>query len=329
MALPDFAFEPCEAGQLASGEPLCAPATRRIVLRRWKGEAAYLARTAKHRDGSLCTWGKRDEAGAPVIQLRFDFAALNRGWKHIPWTRVLGFNAQMNLARHPSHIQIQLYLQNTTRDFFPEYLASWDEDYSSRFRFAFRLKPIAFWPQIDRIHATHIQTFVKQDLAEPDSDCSFALRWMTKGDTTRLRYLCATKRGSFDELETCLRHLALTDARFKEGTLLWQPKFTRRETLCASVLSAFPLKMSAHVEINGAPIPLLVEQRCILKIMESYFQPYRMKLKRDSPELIGSTILHPEISIDSPSRHERLEARLQLREWLRDKVSPEELDSLL
>lgn len=334
--LPDFEFQPYEASELSSDEPLCAPATSRFEVSGWVRRTVYLARIAEHRWGYPCVWLKRHEPNAPVLVvadvLNQETKTLVRCVRERKWRRTVAFDSHFKLAAQRSDVFVDLRIQQHL--FF--YSTSWKikEKQSHEFIFVDRFEDVFNRGRGGQLGAKYLEHRVNEDLKNPDSGCAFALRWMKMDTREKMNWLCRTRQGTLDEMEEILGWVALNDERiWKEWEpLIWNLKFHRSQSFCLSMQSSFPLHIVGdNMIIGGLRVPLNPNQERLLRIIGDYFRCSRVKVGRDHPplRLTSTFIAIPEIFISSPSAHERLEARLRLREWLADKVAPEEIPALL
>jgi len=336
VSLPDFEFKPWEAGELALDEPLCAPATSRVVVRVWGRKISYLGRNAKRKDGRTGSWIKRDEPNCPVLSAGFwaltQPEVIARCIKVRKWKRIIAFDSSLNLLSQRADVFTQLVIQQ--HHFY--YSTFWQAEGSlvCPFMFIDRFENTFIRTNCERVHPAYFELLVKQDAQDFNSDCAFSLRWLKSSARDRMNFLCRARCGSLDELEDVLHSLVLTDQRLWQTSqeLIWNAAFVRIETFVASVQSSFPLRIVCEEFTVGQQIiPLKPSQIHLIRIIEDHFKCFRVKLKRDYLVLRSSSrsVPLPEIRISSPSQHERLEARLRLREWLQDKVAPEEIPILL
>jgi len=175
----------------------------------------------------------------------------------------------------------------------------------------------------------HIRNLLK----DPHGRCSFAFRWIQSDWPTRYRMFLSTHRGSLEEAENVLRWIAYsTVENWLDEQASWWIQIHQSDddpidrTLWSQTGRDCYLQRKTPEELNN-------QQHKLLRVSLCYFLPhYRENVRCHHmavDQLHGIMGFRWIVAVPAPSAHERLEARLRLREWLVDKVAPEEIPALL
>ena len=181
-------------------------------------------------------------------------------------------------------------------------------------------------PELTALPPTELLLWLRRDLRDPTG--RFALsRQFAANDGSLSRLLWPLTRGTYDEWEHIIR--LFTTTRFD----LWNSEkpvfvdlFTENGSSDVSrirVILREPLKVSEPPNLQ--------------KFARWTFEFFHPQLNR---HLIAQCLearrwskdrnfLNMAICVEPPTQHERLEALLQLREWLCDKAAPDETEALL
>ena len=170
--------------------------------------------------------------------------------------------------------------------------------------------------------------FIKSLAHDPETQCGFAFQWINTDWPGRYRMFLATHRGSLNECEkvlTWLTHVfSFADKNWSRAT--WTIKIEQSDAdprtpfLWSQIKRDFELRLDETVEFSD-------EQFKLLRIVHCYFMPfYFRKVKLPGHR---SNEVQWRFEVLSASHHERLGACLHLRDWLQDKVAPEEIPFLL
>jgi len=149
----------------------------------------------------------------------------------------------------------------------------------------------------------HFAARLKREWKNPASDVSTARDYLSATDEERRVFGIEWKRGSWEELRRVARWALLIDHPGDERQLIW----TR---------NAQPLYQVHHEDSRLSRLWQLLSTRNVsalnLARAPSYFAPRPFSFHEGSP-----CIPFFRIEVSPPSEHERLEARLELRAWLR------------
>jgi len=314
MGLPDFEFQPYEAGGLAPDEPLRAPAIARFEDRSFWRKPTYLARVARLHTGKNRVFIKSVHPTSPVLSLPkhnnvLPSTDLIHALNNMGWQRDIFFDSNWKLIQNVSERGSALTITGDDRtwcfdvcglpchfilDGLP-YRGGWGTRYSAR----------------------EIERRFNKARQKPDSDCAFMLRWIKLTPEQRWEWIYETGRGSFKECVQVLLWFALMNDWWQAGQeVVWvvdglrdekNPKKTKPTFLADGIIQHIPTQ---------EPIILSPSQRKVLLEVDAYFglsyneeckRHHSLKISRASPWYL---------LIQPPSQHERLEARLNLREWL-------------
>ena len=168
-------------------------------------------------------------------------------------------------------------------------------------------------------------------LADADSDCAFAWRWMRLSERERDRELVTVERGNLDEVAALLRALLWSDA-------LWHDVAGWQWNVFVGLGSERQFEFDVGVEWSKIEneietYELSPRLKRGLRLVFEHFQLWQNK--RISARVQARRIADGRdtydwhVPVPIPTAHERLEARLQLRDFLRDKVTPAELAELM
>ena len=335
--LPDLCLAPYEVRDLAPDEPLCAPADWRVKTSWFGGET--LVRPVEF-EGDKCTLvarhqGQRD---APLLRLNTSHRAtrllgndelIQNDIRHSQFERRLAFDENGCLVKATGQTRALLHLHFTGQTF-------WINDREERFRFVWRgARREHRFNDKWRARATdnYIEREIGEMLADSDGDCAFAWTWLHRSHGERQSLLYSVARGSIDEVKALLRAICLEGARelpdadwhllldiaagagteyyaggaseivnhsFLSGDHQTRRLSPRQVRLATLVLQHFELWRNWNAQIYT-----LVQERW--RYGDGYWQ----------------------IPFSAPTAHQRLEAQLQIRDFLRDKVTPTELAELM
>lgn len=319
---------------LAPDEPPCAPATRRIWVwhPRWGGH--YLVRCVATNEGAYALVARHQtRPDAPLLHLSSSSALST---EHLirkgHFRRTLRFDIQGRLLLTPDAQAMHLTISSRSSTLWC------CPGRSARGHFQWQGLKQGVWLSRQWIAtktAAQIDCEVGQMLADPNSDCSFAWNWAQLSDEERFQQLYLPRKGTLNECEHLIRAVLWNDP-----TITYIPE-------CGFTL---------HIElIEANSPPILKIKRIARTYVWDFYETFRLsphymrllelviegsQLQRN-PQIKDKTAARKMWSLfqssgnlwfvttTNPTQHERLEARLQLREWLRDKVSPDELTVLL
>ena len=331
--LPELCLAPHEVGDLAPGEPLCAPADRRARAGRWRW-ALYSARWIRLANGTFDLVARREAPGAPLLRFAFgkadktsrgktDLAELIGRWDYV---RCLFFGADQDLIKARGNWRGELVLSPDGQSCFRA-----PDGEVAPFRWH-GLGPnqqlLRWW--LARASDAQIEIAVREMLKDGHSDCAFAWAWLHRSAPRRARVWVRANHGDLDECERITRAIAVASAdadwqNAAKRTLIFEvgemkSPFVTGDDVAGTLFDGVETRefsalqnrlfalVFAHFGLNlNAPMENYATARHI-----SHAQGYAWRL-----------------SLALSSQHERLEARLQLREFLRDKVSSAELTELM
>ena len=339
--LPDLCLLPHEAGDLAPDEPLCAPATHRLTFRKHP-QHVYLVRWVEVGVGpdTEYIWMARRESieNSPLLRderstsdLKMLFSHLMRG----KFERRLFFDSEFRLASTRDwHFSFCLGEAGGTSLTFPvsrQFYSQQAPPNNGHFRWP-HLSEGEHFSRSRRTDTSDVQ--LEQEVAailrDADSDGSFTFRWLQLGTRERDQLLFAATRGNIERCEQLLRWILQSDRRWEtEAVWTWDIH------LGSGLGSLYDAQYVAHeseIYSEKETFPLPVRLRRLLQLTLEYFPP------SFKGNFIETTIFQSlwsykyerwQIPVFAPTMHERLEAQLALRDWLRDKVSADELAELI
>lgn len=171
--------------------------------------------------------------------------------------------------------------------------------------------------------------FIKTLVHDSQSQCGFAFQWINNDWPSRYRMFLATHRGSLDQCEKALIQVAYVFAAQKqnEGRGLWTVKVDQSDADPTNPFLWSQIKRDFELRFDGEAIEFSDEQIQLLRIIHCYFMLFYRQRVSLSQNKAGE--IEWRFEVPSSSQHERMEAHLQLREWLQGKVAPEEIAGLV
>lgn len=334
MALPDFELGPLEMLEVAASEPAIAPASARAKV----GKDEFLLRLCRNRSH----WPE------PRFFFRLD----------IPDAPVVANRSTSSAECLAALLQLQC---SNLSSWFREYLKEGNFERNLPFRSLDENKPcrLSIGAEVHHWRATvssggntsfqmpcpRLQDFshlvmhevdsvivdeVERSLANCESDCFFAWRWMQMNSDEQQKVISQFKRGEYDEFIQVMKWVTYENISFNaQSSVEWMIDLTLRW----DQVSSASLIQSNKYQFLGYSNSVYREKiNSLLSVVEFYFSPgHDVSLERYSVIKHCSLVSHFEIYLcfSAPTHHERLEARLRLREWLADKVAPNEIPALL
>ena len=331
MPLPDLCLLPHEVGDLPLGEPLCAPADERVRVTHtiWGGD--YLVRQILIGNGHIEFVARREILEAPLLYLPFLESAellsvaLNKG----NFERCLYFDRDYNLVSSCASWHFCLKINSSGH-------SDWISRDGQKGRFKW-MKPPLYYERLSanwRIEATNkqIERDIHSMLNDCESDCAFALRWIQLCKDEQNALLFKVEKGTLESCRNLLRDALWSDTFFNSDSWEW--------TVDLSDIGAHPIEEvmlgnalnASFIENTNYNYDLSLRQRRLLELVIKDFQLHHNRE-------LGAKYLVQQIwkfdgwewtfVIPKPSAHEQLEAHLNLRNFLHDKVTPAELAELM
>ncbi len=330
MSLPDFELGPLEMEEVVASEPAIAPATARV---RVDGEG-YLLRLCegRHRFHPTQFFFRLDFLGAPVVHDTSGISARSmQSVLHLPlqpddmsffFRRYL--NSRQYERRMAFSLEHEMGLGIRADEFY------WSKPVGSSGGIVFRLpnhQDNVDW--LLRKSDAVIAVEVKKVLVDDQSDCSFARRWVEMTWDEQQRAVARFEHSDFDEFVQVMHWLAKANAKFWGNNSVCEWMIFLGEDKNALVAAR---QEAIYQLLPNCGTVFSSGVKGTLNVIDSYFQPaYATDLCTYSiiKHIVKVSNFEIYIGVPSPSHHERLEARLRLREWLQDKVAPEEIPALL
>lgn len=328
MSLPDLCLLPHEAGDLAPDEPLCAPATARFFLK-----GGYLMRPYISTEGEKKMAVRKEAEGAPLLKFWSELSAatFESEMKQYQFHRTLYFDADCRLLS--SRTPWQFCLATGGSDGMNWMLPN--GEFAHFFWQSTRNPLQVFQEHWDSLKSdAWIEREILEQLNDPDSDCSFAWSWVQLSPQERHIALFEIDNEALEKCRGLLRAALWSDSELKiNGFLRWRIRLLHDNSLLVKPRIHEMLNRSCmedqfalyHLSSRQSRLLQLIIENFGLhhanKFRQRYFSSV-MSLHRDSKE-------NWEVDVYAPTMHQILEARLNLRDFLRDKVSPAELAELM
>ena len=334
MPLPYLCLLPHETGDLSPGEPLCAPAQFRGHVKDWLGGDDYLFRRVQL-DSGYFEWFARCErrANAPLLKIRCQpdptVQSLLHKIKIDDCERTIYFDADGRLASSFGSCFRELSLNS-----MGESLWSSEND---EFRFRWDLNDEMRLSPRWRRETTNaqIETDVRQMLADSASHCAFAWNWLRLNQAERNRVMLQLEWGTMEHFENLLRAVTWSDPAWKaaqQTAPVWEWNFDLfgfNETLAVDGMSA---AIYGWIDSEQTIREFSERHKRLLELIFTHLgATYNRKMDQFARALPANRRedCEFEIVVSQPTHHENLEAQLQLRDFLRDKVSITELRELM
>ncbi len=324
MPLPDFELGPLELEECAEDEPAVAPASARVQV----GEDWYLLRECFGGNPALYSLDKTmvflrlDATHSPVLysyrrrseptlEKRLENPEeILRKWS---WSRKLdyqhiSFDLQLRLCRDMAHWQQSVGSGE----------APWEFPEGMSFQWVLTAPD------------AEIQSCVHELLSDEESDCAFALKWLTLSREERWRFVAQVK-DDFDQWKQVLIWIAWACICWNHDEGGWIHQLDAFGEFEPEDEPLFGFSFGREKPTN-----VTEELRQLVAAAYRHYRPAWNKdfahhraveyLTHSSPSGAGPFF---DLPVAKPTQHERLEAHLRLREWLRGKVAPEEIPALL
>ena len=342
MPLPDLRLKPHEVGDLPPGEPLCAPADARVRVESGPRAGDYLVRFLNTHYGGEIIVARREAPVSPLIYLiQHQFAGddIARKIEQQMFNRLLFFDGDHRLARSTSDWDYQIVIEAGERG---------DIDWISRDKgdierinlrsFNEKTQTTRWRCPLDWTFDTtdeQIECDIQQMLRDEESYFAVTRGWNFSSNEARGRRLLRFANGDWDELMRCLHNLVLSFDELDAGAE-WEliSRIHKRSHFASENEFLAMLLRETHL-VAGAKYHRLGElQPRIFEAMMRYFAPVWNGELEDLLKLHGiwdgsETNFPIQIRVPAASAHQRLEARLQLRDWLRDHAGAPRLAALM
>ena len=337
MSLPELRLLPHEVGDLTPDHALCAPADWRVKTSWLGGE--ILVRVVEFTDDKRTLVARQQgKRGAPLLRLNVSHHAvisdesddlIRNDLHQNQFERRLAFDADGRLvtAIEQTHALLHINFMGDT---------SWVNDWKEQFPFVWRgFEPKhrcdAKWRA--RTSDAQIEREIGERLADAACDCAFAWTWLHSSERQREGLLFTLARGSLDEVEALLRAVCVQGAQQLSGAgwhLLLDIAAGAGTEYYAG--GATEILHHSHLSDDADMRRLSPQQVRLATLILRHFELWR-NWNAQTYTLVQERWHYGngywQIPFSAPSMHDVLEARLQLRDWLRGKVSDDEIGELL
>ena len=340
MPLPDLCLAPHEAGDLAPGEPPCAPAEMRVRIWKWRCGGNYLLRRVKTTIAPQWVARRQSCADAPLLRLvcpprgqrsflfsrfwspRAEMRKTIRAFKRGNFNRVIYFDGQIQLATEPENWRYALHIQSDGSPVWHSH-----DGAIAAFHWSDSHPKIT---DVVRFNATdsEIESELSKMLEGANCDCAGALDWLALSRQEKDRQIYRVRRGTLDEFKALLRAMIWSESAGDEAKI-WMLYFSSG-TLEVGLNDGIALD-SLFISGRKETLPSPRHKRLLELARREFGLHYALDLvRRRSPvSQVAWNDYVLELKISVPTAHEQLEARLHLRDWLRNKVSSTELAELM
>ena len=336
--LPDLCLKPHEISDLPAGEPLCAPAEQRVRVESGAYAGDYLLRFIATQLSIKPLVARRETPGAPLLYVHQNATLGTGAARHIEmgmFNRLLYFDARHRLARAPDDWTYNLAMFRGERG---------DVHWSCRYGDPLSEVNLRCFDETTQTTRWRCPLNWKFDTPDEQIECDiqrmsrdetsyFALAcgWNFSSEDQQGRRLLKFANGDWDELMRRLRDLILS-FNDRDPNAEWRltVRVPRRENF-ASDAEFFAMLQSDTRLITGGKYHQFSEIQA--RIFEAIMRDFEPTWNGELHDLLvrheirgGDELNFPiRVTVAAASAHECLEARLNLRDWLRDKVTPDEL----
>ncbi len=335
MSLPDLCIAPYEMGALAPDEPRCAPATYRVWVWSLLWGGYYLVRrvqTAKKE--SLLVARREKSSDSPLLQLVSDESNAASRLRKGLFYRTLYFDGEghliSSLGAWHSYLLLWPELPRWISELRPksEFFQVWKGPGFRRRLFSYGLRQRIFSYWWATVPDSQIEREVTEMLQDVEGECAVARRWVQMTERERVSYFCRVWRGTLWECEQLLYAILWSDPTWSDNLNWW---IWMLYMDCSTSDDIVRLSEIANDDGTHTLSPRL---RRLLEIVVEGFGLHRNleltnKGKHYHYRIMNWSGAYWTIDVPIPTQHERLEARLHLRDWLQEKVAPEEIPALL
>ena len=338
----DLCLQPHEVGDWPSGEPLCAPADERVRVESGPRAGDYLVRFLKSSFGGEVLVARREAPASPllyVIQHELADGDIARKLEGQMFNRLLHFDADCRLARSLNSWRYNLVIEVGDRG---------DVNWCSREkgelgkvnlrRFDADTRTVEWRCPVNWTFDTpdaQIERDIQRMLRDKAGYFALAHDWKMSDEAEQSRRLARFANGDWDEFMHRLHDLILSfdeldaSVEWRLITRVHKPRIEETEAEFFAQIT-----METHLASGAQYLRLSEIQTRIFEAVMRYFHPTWNNELNDS--LIrhgirtGKEINFPiQVAVPAASAHERLEARLQLRDFLRAQANAPELAELL
>ena len=318
MALPDIALSDLEMEDVYDGAPSVAPAAARFRV----GNEWVLARKDYDQFGDNLLIMCLDKRDSPKI------TAVYASYYNVPpltfdnpETFLPNMNWRRKLSCKVGSLDLTLWVF--------EKGASWSLSSDEGFgRWEFPNEITLDW--LLQISDDEIRAQTQPLLADAESDCHFAFRWLQMSARERNQTLFTTSRETLGHCEQVLQWIMQSQEDWgRETVLTW---FIDLNPRCENLKYAQAVTRDSELYSETHKLFFSARQSRLLELAVEYFNPRfneSLKEKTIVRDFRGGNASHWKVPIFTPTAHQRLEAQLQLRDFLRDKVSSTELAELM
>lgn len=334
MSLPDLCIAPHEARDLAPAQPLCAPADWRVKTQ-WGGDY-YLVRAVEFQfDEREVVAHNQHRGDAPLLRLNISKLAADENLivndiRRGQFERRLAFDSGGSLVVAPGEaeaiLRISCFGETLWTSLQDEQIRFVWQGEAPKFRFGEKWRRLTTDAQIERD--------IGQMLADDASDCAFAWTWLHGSARQREQSLYRIGCGSLDEVETLLRAICVNGARELIGAG-WRLSLNLGVGVGAATEfyagGTTEMARGSYLKNDDDTRPLAPSQVRLVELVLRHFELWRNWRAQTYTVIqeLWKASGYWLIPFAAPSMHEVLEARLLLRDFLRDKVSPDEVRELL
>lgn len=336
MSLPDLCLAPHEAGGFAFDEPLCAPAQYRVQVESGPCAGSYLIRCCESSYGGKAIIARRELPTSPLLYIQqYEGSSVEKiaeNVEHAHVNRLLFFDSAYRLATsaHSWSFRLTIYSGDKSAiHWIPStgtIVNIWRIREGANNRYAVDWK----FDTPDK----QIELDINEMLSDENSYFSIA-NWWAQLDAKEIRSLLIQfANGDLGEFRNYLRTFVWS-LEGCENSVDWSltlPLPMRRDYESDTAYFDQIVQGSKfRSKVNKYQLPL--SQLEALKTILHHFYPHRNAELEDllKSHDIWQRHTQPSLSVIVPiaTAHERLEAQLELRDFLRDKLTAAELAELM
>lgn len=336
MPLPDLCLLPHEVGGLATGESLCAPADARVRVESGPRAGDYLVRTVKTPRSGKILAARREALPSPLLYVHHGGTLGDDTAGKIEremFNRLLYFDSNCRLMTELGNYDYHLIIHAGDKG---------DVNWRSRGSDEVNLRCFDRNPRwrcpLDWKFDTPdegIERDINRMLRDDDSYFAVAHGWKMLDAQQQGRRLVRFVNGDWDEFTRCLYNLVLSfDDHDPDVEWELTIRVHKRSNFASETEFFAMLLMETHLLAGAKYHRLSGIQSQIFEALLRYFYPLwdeeLEKLLIHHEIYTGQESNFPiQVIVPVASAHQRLEARLQLRDFLRDKVGAPKLAELM